>query len=253
MVTHISSKDNKIYKLVQKLTRRSVREKEGLYIAEGERLVNEAADANCINFYVSTKEINTHLPQYILSEAFFKGISQTKSPQGIMAVCNMPRYSENDFLDKDCHFVLACDRLSDPGNLGTIIRTAEAAGVDFVLLTKQSVDAFNPKTVRATMGSIFRMPIIQSDTMLDALSKKGYKIIVTSLDKANCLYQSDLTGDKIVIVIGNEAIGVSQKIQDMATYRIKIPMSGRVESLNAAASASIILYECKRQRGLALK
>lgn len=247
MVTNITSTDNKIIKLIHKLSRRSVREKERLYIAEGVRLIQDAAAANCVHFYVTTEVIESDLPQYIVSEKLFSSISQTQTPQGIMAVCKMPSYTEEDMLKTESHFILVCDQISDPGNLGTMIRTAEAVGVDSVLLTNGTVDAYNPKTVRATMGSIFRMPIIQSDTLIDSLAAKGFQIVVTSLEGSQDLYKNDFKDD-IVVVVGSEATGVNPQIQSMATHKIKIPMSGRVESLNAAVAASVILYECKRQR-----
>ncbi len=183
--------------------------------------------------------------QYIVSRQIFEKLSDTKTPQGVMAVCRMPEWDKG-FL-QSARLVLVCENISDPGNLGTMLRTAEAAGADAVVLAGNTVDLYNPKTVRSTMGSIFRMPVFSGYEYIELLKKAGFTLVVTCLDGAINLYETDKKDRKIAVVIGSEAHGVSDALIQKADLKIKIPMSGRVESLNAAIAASVCLYEYRRR------
>lgn len=171
-----------------------------------------------------------------------------------MGVCefNIRDFSDIDGLDNPS--ILFLDGIQDPGNMGTIIRSADAFNIDGIILGDGSVDPYNSKVVRATMGSIFRVPLYVCDNSigsLESLKNKGFNILATSLDGMN-IYDGDFN-NKFICVIGNEANGVSPRILDMADRRIKIPMPGNAESLNAGVAASIIMYESMRSRNMQLR
>lgn len=246
MIQNITSSENKILKLVKHLSKKSKRERNGLFIAEGARIVDDAVKDGHIEFIVATSPCNDFAgDQYIVSEQLFAKLSDTKTPQGIMAVCRMPQWDDEDL--KSARLVLVCENTSDPGNLGTMLRTAEAAGADGVILAGNTVDLYNPKTVRSTMGSVFRVPVFTGGEYIDVLKSLGFTLAVTCLDGAKSLYDADSSGSKIALAIGNEAHGITKALMEKADLRIKIPMSGKVESLNAAIAASVCLYEYRRR------
>ncbi|MCG4586237.1 23S rRNA (guanosine(2251)-2'-O)-methyltransferase RlmB, partial [Anaerosalibacter bizertensis] len=202
----------------------------------GERLFNE------IKKY-DHKLIN--LPNRLL-----KDISDTKNPQGILAVLNFNDIDFRVILEKKDKFIIILDEIQDPGNMGTIIRTADAFGASGVVLTPNCVDIYNPKVVRSTMGSLFHIPIAQVEDkiqLIEELKNKHVKIYATSLESANYVYDIDFRRD-FALVIGNESKGISQQILDLADNIVKIPIMGNAESLNAAIASSIIMYETVRQR-----
>ena len=182
---------------------------------------------------------------YEISDNLFKELISTENPQGILAVINMnimPLKANGDFY-------LLCDKFQDPGNLGTIIRTAHAAGVLGIILTKGTVDIYNEKTIRSTMGSIFYIPIHYDDdnlSLVKSLKEDGFNLVVTSLDTDKNFFEKDLRG-KIILTVGNEGNGVSEEVLDLADTKVKIPMPGNAESLNVAIATSIIMYEEVRQ------
>ena len=181
---------------------------------------------------------------YMLIKKF---ISDVQNPQGILAVIEKQNSEENIDYKEDVIVVL--DGIQDPGNLGTILRTIDSVGLKQVIVSKETADAYNPKVVRSTMGAIFRVNIIESDNLIETLKnlrKHKYKVMATSLETNNNIYNVDY--NKKVIVIGNEANGVSKDILDFADEKIKIPMLGRTESLNASVATSIILYEYVRRK-----
>ena len=146
-------------------------------------------------------------------------------------------------------FYLLCDKVQDPGNLGTIIRTAHAAGVDGIILTKGTVDVYNEKTIRSTMGSLFHIPVVYDDgdlSIVRALINKGFSLLSTSLEGDKNFFEEDLTGN-LIISVGNEGNGVSKEVYELSDKKVKIPMPGGAESLNVAIASSIILYEKVRQ------
>lgn len=252
----IESKDNTFFKLAKKLKDRKGRNKEQKYIIEGFRLIQEAFKAGCkINSVVvnndGEKKLNQYLEQYmdsvkvyLMDDSLFSQLTSTENPQGIIAVVEIEDNREN--LSGD--FYLLCDKVQDPGNLGTIIRTAHAAGVTGIILTKGTVDIYNDKVIRSTMGSIFYVPIIHDNDLsfLRGLKSEGFNLVATSLQESKDFFREDLSG-KIILSVGNEGNGISDEIFDMADIKVKIPMPGGAESLNVAIATSIILFERVRQ------
>jgi len=177
--------------------------------------------------------------KFIVNEKIKNSISQTESPQGIFAVVKMKKFSI-EFRDK--RFVIF-DRIQDPGNLGTIIRTSDAAGFNTIILDKGSVDPFNPKVVRSSQGSLFHLKIINSDIkrIIEELKDRGVKILGTS-PKGDKIYTDVNIRDRLAIVFGNEAKGIRDEILSMCDETIRIPIYGRAESLNVSVSSGIILY-----------
>lgn len=253
MITEITSKDNKNLKLIRGLESRSNREKINKYTAEGKYIVDEAIryampHIFCIvmseTFAKKNKEMIKTLDKsnkniYIVTESIFSKLSFTENSQGVLAVLNMTSPDKKNIGD----FLLVLDKISEPGNLGTIIRTAEAAGITSIYTTLGSVDIYNPKVVRSTMGSIFRMNIIQGIMYeeIAALKAEGYYIAATALYNSEELKREERL-EKFIIVIGNEAHGVSEELLKLSDRRIRLPMQGKVESLNAAVAAGIVMY-----------
>ena len=170
--------------------------------------------------------------------------------QGIIAVVKKRFYQDDKLFDRSDGIILLLYKLQDPGNLGTIIRVAEAGGVKGIIITDGTVDPYNPKTVRATMGSIFRMPIAKIDDVHGLIRKVkdlGYKGIGFFPKAEKEYFNEDLTGP-IILTFGHEAAGLTDEIGRLMDVRLKIPMSGDVESLNVAVSASVVIYESMRQR-----
>jgi len=254
----IESKENNLFKNTKKLKERKNRNKSNKYIIEGFRLVQEAFKAKVnIDCLIVTKDgaekidqfllkhITEDLKIYEISDNLFKELISTESPQGILAVINMnimPVLANGNFY-------LLCDKLQDPGNLGTIIRTAHAAGVQGIILTKGTVDIYNEKAIRSTMGSIFYIPIHYDDdnlSLVKSLKDEGFNLVVTSLDTDKDFFEEDLRG-KTILTVGNEGNGVSAEVLDLADTKVKIPMPGNAESLNVAIATSVIMYEKVRQ------
>ncbi len=254
----IESKDNNLFKETRKLKERKNRNKAGRYIIEGFRLVQEAFKAGLdIEYMIVTSEgkekMNVYLKEYIddstkiyeMSNSLFNELVSTEKPQGIAAVVSM----DEKPLDIDGEFYLLCDKVQDPGNLGTIIRTAHAVKADGVILTKGTVDIYNEKTIRSTMGSLFYVPVHYDDdnmSLVKLLKDKNFKIVVTSLDTDKDFFQEDLRG-KVLLTVGNEGNGVSDEVYKLSDTKVKIPMPGNAESLNVAIATSVIMYEKMRQ------
>ena len=257
----ITSKDNEIIKNIRKLKEKKYRDLSNSYIIEGIKLIKEAiveskqikqiivCEENINNGGIDQKllyEIAKYECIYV-TKKIFSLISDVQNPQGIMAV--IEKQNSEDNIDYKEDVIVVLDGIQDPGNLGTILRTIDSVGLKQVIVSKETADAYNPKVVRSTMGAIFRVNIIESDNLIETLKnlkKHKYKVMATSLETNNNIYDVDY--NKKVIVIGNEANGVSQEILDFADEKIKIPMLGRTESLNASVATSIILYEYIRRK-----
>ena len=208
---------------------------------------------------ISEDAINSELIQNHLKEELqkidyiqvpsniFKLISEVEKPQGVLAIIEKEKQEENIDINQD--IILALDDLQDPGNLGTIIRTADSIGLKQILISKGTIEAYNPKVIRSTMGAIFRVKIIECENLketLKRLQKNNFKIMVTDLNTDKSIY--DIKLQKKVIIIGNEANGVSEEIKNIADTRAIIPMFGKTESLNASIATGVILYEYVRQK-----
>lgn len=247
----ITSGQNKALKQARSLSLRKGREKSGLFAIEGARAVGDAFRRGAELKYVFAREDYRGIPDvkcpvYILPARLFAELSETGAPQGILAVCKVKKASLSDIAPGENSLVIICENLQDPGNLGSIIRTADAVGACGAALTKGCVDLYNPKTVRATMSSIFAFPIATGVDISEAaerLKKAGVKIFAGALsDQATGLYDADFSG-KAAIIVGNEGAGLSEKALALADHVIKIPMKGGAESLNAAAACAVMAYE----------
>lgn len=246
MIQDITSKENKFYKSIKKLKQKSERDKTGLFLAEGARIALDAVASGCAEcLFISERYgvFDTHLPVYRVSDQMFAQLCETDTPQGILAVCKIRRHSLSR-LSGDT--IVLCDGVSDPGNLGTIIRTAECTGVGGIILLKGTADPYSPKVVRSTMGSVFRVPLYFAQPE-DLAALQEYTLLATALDGSEDLYKTDFP-EKTAVVIGNEAHGVSRQVLDLAEKHIRIPMEGGAESLNAAVAGAVVLYEIYRRR-----
>ena len=255
----ITSKDNEVIKSIKKLKEKKFRDENNQFIVEGIKLVAEAIEENvdidsvvvcedCVNDNSIDKKLMYEIAKYkciYVTEKIFGTLTDVSNPQGIMAVINRKRV--NNDIDYSQDFIVVLDGIQDPGNLGTILRTVDAAGLNQIILSKETADSFNPKVVRSTMGGIFRVNVVKSENIvetLERLKEKGFDIVVTSLDTSDSIY--NINYHKKVIVIGNEANGVSKEVQDLANRKVKIPMLGKTESLNASVAAGIMIYEYVR-------
>ncbi|MDY3927748.1 MAG: RNA methyltransferase [Clostridia bacterium] len=257
MLYRISSSKNDKYKFFKSLKTKKYRTDSNSYTVEGKKSVVDAinSDERILSVIVSedfyennefSYPDNTDI--YIVGNEIFSNLSSTENPQGIIAVLSQSDNIELA-LDKEKAYIY-CDHIQDPGNLGTIIRTADAAGFGGVLLSKDCVDLYNPKTVRSSMGSFFHIKKL-SDFTAEALSeykKQGFSIVCGVLSDRTIEYTKADFSKPVIIVIGNEANGISNEILAISDVNIKIPIDGNAESLNAAVAAAIIMYEVRRQR-----
>lgn len=257
----ISSKDNEMIKNIKKLKEKKYRDETNTFIIEGIKLIEEAIQekANiqliviceeCITDGTIEKSNLYEIAKYeciYVTEKVFSILTDVKSPQGILAI--IEKNNKNEQIDLNQDIILVLDDIQDPGNLGTILRTIDSANLKQLILSKNSADPYNPKVVRSTMGAIFRINIIQVEDLKQSLQKmqqQGYEVIVTSLETNQDIYQIDY--QKKIIVIGNEANGVSKQVQEIANQKVKIPMLGKTESLNASVAAGIMIYEYVRRK-----
>ncbi len=257
----IQSKDNSILKEVKKLHKKKFRNETESFLVEGFRFVEEALISSFKIPYIFISEsardkyissdVETMIQEdtevYLVSDSIFKDLCETVTPQGILAVVKNRKV---DFQNKEGFYILV-DRIQDPGNMGTIVRTAHASGALGIITTKGTVDIYNDKTLRSTMGSIFNIPIIEDIDLklLNNLKSMGFKLIVSSLDTDNNFYDIDLK-TKAIIAVGNEGNGISNEISRLGDEKVKIPMPGGAESLNVAVSAAIMMYEAVRQKNV---
>lgn len=261
----ITSSQNKVIKEVKALSKKRDRTKKGLFIAEGLRFVQSAVEVKAgidLILYSESifrteegssfvKELEAKEQYKILEveEKLMVELSDTQSPQGILAVVQQPRWQWDNVI-KENGFIMVLDRVQDPGNLGTIIRTADAAGVDGIVTIKGTVDVFNPKVLRSTMGSIFELPVIEGlewDALEAKLKDNEYTVLATALEDS-VEYDSLDYRSSTAMIIGNEANGISSEILESVDHRIIIPIVGSAESLNAGVAAAVVMYEVLRQR-----
>lgn len=257
----ITSKDNEIIKSIKKLKDKKFREQEHKYIIEGIKLIEEAVKESAkINTVVvcedcvKNEEIDSKLLYEVakynciyVSERVFSLLTDVKNPQGILAV--IEKEAQSELIDYNEDLIVVLDKVQDPGNLGTILRTVDSIGLKQIIVAEGSGDIFNPKVVRSTMGAIFRVKVkISQDIQktIAEIKKHKFKVISTSLATDKSIY--DIKYEKSAIIIGNEANGVSKELQDASDELVKIPMLGNTESLNASVATGIVLYEYVRQK-----
>lgn len=257
----ISSLNNpKIKHLIQLQSKARFRKDSRQFIVEGIKMFMELPSKLHVQTYISesfyrncSKEVIEKIaekPYECMSDKLFREVSDTQSPQGIMAVVHMSEYAIEELMIIDRPIFMILESLQDPGNLGTIIRTAEGAGVTGVILNRTSVDIYNPKVIRSTMGSIYRVPFIYTDCLVETVKKLKslhVKLYAAHLEGKRYYFEENYTL-ACGFMIGNEANGLSHSLTLLADDMIKLPMSGQVDSLNAATAASILMYEVKRQR-----
>lgn len=269
MITSLNN--SKVKHLVELQQKKKIRYREESFIVEGLRIFEEVPDNLIKEIYVeegtyadtSGRAPSSHLKKTFekienlrkkgvfveeLNHEVFKKASDTDTPQGIIAVVKMPRWTAGDVVSNIPKGlkgnILLLEDIQDPGNLGTMVRTAEAAGMSGIILSEGCADVFNPKTVRSTMGTIFRVPMIYSSDFLgtiDLLKRSGIKIYATSLSAKSEYDRLEYSG-RSGILIGNEGNGLSKEAQEKADVGVIIPMSGRVESLNASVAAALMMY-----------
>ncbi len=264
----LSSPDNKKIKELQQLSKKKNRYAQQSYMIEGIRFIESALDKQVqLNdvFYSSDLKDNQRGMQIIqkviaknirlheVSSKLFCSISDTVNSQGILAIAPMPQIDVSDTNGLEtAKLSIILDRIQDPGNLGTIIRTADAAGIRDVVLIKGTTDPFSTKVLRSTMGSIFdvRLHFMETEEVIHLMKENGIRLTVTSLEASNFHYELSVA-NPLSLVIGNEGNGVSKAFNEAADELIKIPMYGGAESLNASVAAGIVMYDCAiRQRNL---
>ncbi len=259
----ITAKDNDTVKHIAKLAKSaSYRSSCGEFFAEGARLCKDGVISGAIpkTFMYTADARDKYREEFRLiaqaservcevSKDVFAKMSDTKSPQGFLCVFNMLDKQKNLGRINNRGTYLGCERIQDPSNLGTILRTAEAVGADGVILSDDCCDVYSPKTVRGSMGAVFRLPISIPDNFVQyirELSHNGINTFASTPRNASDVTKIDVS--RGVMLIGNEGSGLSDEAIEACTLRVMIPMKGRAESLNASAAAAILLWEMARQR-----
>ena len=256
----ITSKDNENIKSIKKLKERKYRDLNNEYIIEGIKILKEAIQEKavikkiviceeCLANNIIDEKLLYEIAKYdclYVSKKIFEGLTDISKPQGILAVVEKNNKKDINYNED---IIVALDGLQDPGNLGTILRTLDSANLSQVVVSKDTVDAYNPKVVRSTMGAIFRVNIVEAENLKETLKemkRHKYKVMCTDLTASKNIYEIDYT--KKILVIGNESNGISKELLDMADEKIIIPMLGKTESLNASVATSIIVYEYVRRK-----
>lgn len=256
----IFSKSNDKVKFIKNLNEKKYRNKTNSFYLEGVKVVNEILDkAIDIEFIAYSKSIlcTTNGGKELLNriesidvevldfdENIFKYVTDTVNPQGVLVVLKMPEYNLKEELEKEDGNILILDKIQDPGNMGTIIRSSNAFGVNVIICIKDTVDCYSPKVLRSTMGGILNTKIIYVEdySFLNVLKESGYEIVATSLN-ANTSLETLNYKNKYAFAMGNEANGISKELENNSNISIKIPMEDKIESLNVSVATSIILYE----------
>jgi len=264
-VNFITSGQNPVIKEIKALKEKRYRDQKGLYFIEGIRFIEEAIKekeliskvlvSEKIKEVKGGKEILKQLEEeeigniYTVPNKLYLEVTDTENPQGILAVMRKKSVSVESVYD-DKNFFVVLDSIQDPGNMGTIIRTADAAGATAVIVSKGCVDVYNPKVLRATMGSIFHLPICYSENLLETLQSlkdRGIVLCAAHLRGSKNYFDLNYKGN-VAIIVGNEANGITDSVADLSDELVKIPMEGKSESLNASVAAGLLIYEVFRCR-----
>lgn len=254
----ITSSGNPQLKQIAAMQKKAKDRKEAdAYIVEGIRMVREIPENDLIRVFASESFLRDHREHFqsavCVSDKVFKEICGTTTPQGVMAVVRQKHYTLDDLLTGQKGkkpLILILESVQDPGNLGTMLRMCEGAGASGILMNQTTVDIYNPKVVRSTMGSVFRVPFVYTDDLqetLQVLKRRGVRLYAAHLKGQRNYFEEDMAV-ACGMLIGNEAAGLTGETAALADRYIKIPMDGQVESLNAAMAATILMYEAKRQR-----
>ncbi|MBD5540853.1 MAG: RNA methyltransferase [Lachnospiraceae bacterium] len=266
MITSASNK--KVKNVMLLLAKSKERKRQKLFVAEGVKMFLEAPEESVREIYFSEEfgkeqEEYTEVFQKIsrvcrnngikaecVKADIFRKMSDTRTPQGVLCLIEAPCYELENILNADKGLYLVLEDIQDPGNLGTMIRAGEGAGISGVIMSSHTADIFNPKTVRATMGSIYRIPFIYEENLeacIRTMKEKGIRVYASHL-KGKASYDKEDYHGATAFLIGNEGNGLSAQIADLADSYLRIPMLGKVESLNAAIAATLLVYEAARQR-----
>ena len=256
MITAASNQ--RVKNLMSLIQKAKARREQDVFITEGIKMFLEADLEQIKEVYVSesfygkgtAREKIEQCNYEILSDELFKKVSDTQTPQGVLCVIKQYHYKLEDLFKKENPLFLILEDIQDPGNLGTMVRTAEGAGVDGVIMTKGTVDIYNPKTIRSTMGSVYRMPFFYTEDLLGVMKKlqeRNVTLYAAHLKGTQFYHQLDFKG-ATAFLIGNEGNGLKEETAKAADVYMKIPMEGKVESLNAAVASVILMYEAARQR-----
>lgn len=257
-----STANSQMKHLVQMQKKTKIRKEEQAFVIEGTKMFEEALEGNFIKkayfsetYWKEKVEGSAYLNDIayeIVSDSVLKEVSDTMTPQGVIAIVKMPQYHLEELIKREQVNLVVLENLRDPGNLGTIVRTAEGAGIDGVILSKESVDIYNPKVIRSTMGAIYRMPVIYVDSFaqcLNQLQENNVMLYAAHLLGKND-YDREIYFKKTAIIIGNESNGITEQTANQADCLVKIPMEGKLESLNAGIAAALLMYEVYRQKRL---
>lgn len=257
MSIFIESASNSKFKFIKNLTKKKYRLKEEKFLVEGYRIIKQIFEKNLLNTIIidaslAQEKINelkdefSKIDMIFLDKKLFGQISDTKNSQGIMGICKMNLDLD---MNLDEEFILVLDRVQDPGNMGTIIRTADAVGIKNIILLKGCVDPFNEKALRSSMGSICNLRLfnLEEEETLNLLKDNGYSIVSTFL-RTNNYYDKVKYPNKVALVIGNEANGISDNLMKNSDILVKIPIFGEVESLNASIASAIMMYKIKESK-----
>ena len=253
-----STANKQVKNLIQLMRKAKIRRETQTFVVEGIRMFREVPKDRLVQTYVSesflekqeNRAVLDGIHYEILADKVFLAVSDTQTPQGILCIVRQKEYTLEEMIKKEHPFLMILENLQDPGNLGTIFRTAEGAGVDGIIMSSDTVDIYNPKTVRSTMGSLYRMPFSYEKDLKDVierLKKKGVSVYAAHLKGKHAYYCEDYRNG-CAFMIGNEGNGLTENLADLADVYIRIPMEGQVESLNAAIAAAVLMYEVKRQR-----
>lgn len=254
MITSASNQQMKNLMLLMKKAK--ARNEQGQFVAEGRKMFQEVPKDWLGQVYVSetfwreNEKMLSEVSYEIVSDSVFKTVSDTQTPQGILFLVKKPEYTLEQLLDGDRTHLLILESIQDPGNLGTMVRTGEGAGITGIIMNQTTVDLFNPKTIRSTMGSIYRIPYFVTGNLKETIlgmKEQGVSVYAAHL-KGKLQYDEPDYRKATAFLIGNEGNGLSDEIAGLSDTYIKIPMDGHVESLNAAISASLLMYETNRQR-----
>lgn len=255
----ITSASNARIKNVIKLQKKGKeRKKQGVFIVEGIKMFKEAPREQLLEVYISKSlyeknilsEELKDLTYEIVEDNIFAQMSDTQTPQGILCILKMFQYDLEKELANANGVWMILEDIQDPGNLGTILRTGEGAGIEGVIVTENTVDIYNPKTIRSTMGSLYRVPFIVTkdlESTVNTMKNSGFSVYAAHLSGSRYYDEFTYQG-KTAFLIGNEGNGLKESTAQLATAYLKIPMEGHVESLNAAVASSVLMYEAYRQR-----
>ena len=254
-----SSSNAQVKQMIQLNKKARERRKQDVFLVEGLRMFREVPRDRLVKTYVSENflEDPEHeallqgIPYEVVKDSVFAQMSDTLTPQGVLTVVRQYHYTMEELMgEKEHPLFLVLEDLQDPGNMGTIFRTAEGAGVDGIFMSTNCVDIYNPKTIRSTMGSVYRVPFVIAPDLQDVFAwfkKQGIRSYAAHLKGKNSYDQEDYTRGT-AFLIGNEGNGLRDEVADVAECYIKIPMCGEVESLNAAVASSVLMFEAARQR-----